>query len=185
MQFFHQDGLFPKRNGSPERLYQSETLAELDFSEYVAMPARDLFHVYCVDSVRVDLKLEAEPISLSIEQTIPCGLILNELLSNSLKHAFPLPRTGTILVSYKRAGDRLELSVSDDGVGLPEPFEARQTRSLGFQVVCALTSQLCGELAITSQSGSRISVSWPAPEEAGLTAGSATDKSEGRQNGKP
>ncbi len=168
-----------------ERLYQSETLAELDFSAYVAILARDLFHVYCVDSVRVDLKLEAEPISLSIEQAIPCGLILNELLSNSLKHAFPAPRTGTILVSYKRAGDRLELSVSDDGVGLPESFEVRQTRSLGFQVVCALTSQLCGELDITSQSGSRISVSWPAPEESVMTAGSATGNSGVRPSGKP
>jgi PAS domain S-box-containing protein len=148
-----------------ERLYQSETLAKLDFKQYVAILARDLFEVYCVDNSRVSLELLTDPISIGIDEAIPCGLILNELLSNALKHAFPAPLKGTITVSWLRRGDRIEISVSDNGAGLPATFNINQTGSLGFQVVRALAGQLNAELKVSSSGGSCISVSWvPIPE---------------------
>jgi PAS domain S-box-containing protein len=137
-----------------ERIYQSETLSDLEFGGYIKSLSGHLFQAYCIDASRVRLDLEVETIYLSIDDAIPCGLILNELLSNSLKHAFPGGRQGIIEVSLRRIeGDRFELAVADSGAGLPANFRIEDTKSLGLQIVRSLVRQLGADLKIGKDTG--------------------------------
>ena len=126
-----------------ERLYRSEDLASVDFAEYTEELTSQLFrnHVLSTDTIR--LKLEVEKIPLDIDRAIPCGLILNELISNALKHAFPNGRSGEIRVSLQRTQNGgLILSVADNGVGLPDEATLQTRRSLGLRLVHSLATQL-------------------------------------------
>src|SRR5215468_11301114 len=103
-----------------EQLYQSDDYAEVQFSEYARSLAASVFHTLGIARNDIKLELAIEPIPLSIKRAIPCGLMINELITNALKHAFPGDRGGTICVTLGRADDKLQLEVRDDGVGLPE-----------------------------------------------------------------
>jgi len=128
-----------------ERLNRDDEPDRLDFREYAAALARDLFYSYGVDSERIHLRFEFEPISLGLNQAIPCGLILNELLTNSLKHAFPNERVGEILVKLSWGhGKPVKLTVGDDGVGLPTQFDWKESPSLGLRIMNILGRQLDG-----------------------------------------
>jgi PAS domain S-box-containing protein len=155
-----------------EQIYQSSTLADLNFGEYIELLADRLFGAYCVSPSRIRLEMRVEPIHLTIDQAIPCGLILNELVNNSLKHAFTDGRAGVIRITLERTEhDYVELTVSDSGVGLPPGFQAGNTRSLGLQVVQTLISQLRAELVITGDDGASFSFRWKLPvSTAGSTA---------------
>lgn len=134
-----------------ERLYGQEDVERLDFRDYVEGLAHDLFYAYGVDCETVRLRLELSPVSLELNQAIPCGLILNELLTNSLKYAFPEGRTGEITIGLSCTGDGcVTLRVADNGIGLPPGFDAQQSKSLGLKIVDILTRQLRG----TVQQGS-------------------------------
>lgn len=131
-----------------ERLYLSEDLSSVDFSEYVEELAHQLLRNNSLSEGSVRLQLQCEPVSLSIEQAIPCGLILTELISNALKHAFPDGRSGEIRVSFERiSSDELTLSVCDDGVGLPDDVSLESRHSLGMRLVQSLAQQLDGAIA--------------------------------------
>ena len=105
--------------------------------------------------------ISVESIHLDVDQALPCGLILNELLSNALKHAFPDGREGVISVSLKRSGrDGVELQVSDSGIGLPTGFRLETSSSLGLQVVRALIGQLRASLVVSEESGTTFTLSW-------------------------
>jgi PAS domain S-box-containing protein len=134
-----------------ERLCGHEDLDLIDFQEYVESLTRDLFHAYSVDSDRVRVRLELEPVSLELNQAIPCGLILNELLTNALKYAFPGTNSGEILVALScDADDRVTLSVADDGLGMLGDADWKESQSLGLGV---LTRQLAGTLERKPRSG--------------------------------
>jgi PAS domain S-box-containing protein len=135
-----------------ERLYQSSDLSRIEFSQYLRNLATHLFHSYQVDSNRIRLTLDAEEVFLNINTAIPCGLIVNELVSNALKHGFPDGRSGEVAVElHKIAGDGYELKVRDDGVGFPEGLDFRQTQTLGMQIVVTLVSQIDGRLKLQRQ----------------------------------
>jgi PAS domain S-box-containing protein len=126
-----------------ERLYRSEDLASVDFAEYTEELTNQLFHTHVLSADTIRLKLEVEKISLDIDRAIPCGLILNELISNALKHAFPNGRSGEIRVSLQRTKNGgLILSVADNGVGLPDEATLQTRRSLGMRLVHSLATQL-------------------------------------------
>ncbi len=130
-----------------ERLCGREDFERIDFQEYVEALTRDLFCAYGVDSDRVQLRLELEPVFLELNQAIPCGLILNELLSNALKYAFPDARAGQIRVALSsNEDDRVTLRVADDGVGIPVGANPKHSQSLGLGIVDVLTRQLAGTL---------------------------------------
>lgn len=130
-----------------EQLYGHEDLGELDFAEYTKSLATDLFSAYSVDSGKVRLRLELERALLGMDQAIPCGLILNELMTNSLKYAFPESRSGEILVElHSQANSQVTLRVADNGVGLPLGFDWKQSNSLGLRIVQILTRQIKGNL---------------------------------------
>jgi two-component sensor histidine kinase len=144
-----------------EQIYQSETVSDLNFGEYVEQLCSRLFSAYCVDTSRIRLALSVAPIHLTVDQAIPCGLILNELLSNSLKHAFSDGRPGVIrIVLRTRPHGRIELEVADNGKGLPPNYRLENGRSLGMQVVSTLIRQLRADLVVSGTRGASFRFGW-------------------------
>ncbi|MGE5498230.1 MAG: sensor histidine kinase, partial [Syntrophothermus sp.] len=146
-----------------ERLYQSHDLAHVDFAEYINELSRFLYRTYVTNEQRVGINVDTENIFLAIDTAIPCGLIINELLSNALKYAFPDSDDGLVEVKFKNAeGDRFELIVQDNGVGLPSDLDFRNTSSLGLQLVVSLVQQIKGEIELDRSCGSRFTVKFSA-----------------------
>jgi PAS domain S-box-containing protein len=146
-----------------ERLYKSPDFASIDFAEYIGNLAGSLFDSYLVDPGSIVLHVDTGGMVMDIDRAIPCGLIVNELLSNSLKYAFPDNRAGEISVRFRSCEDgRITLTVVDTGVGLPSGFDFRNTETLGLQLVCMLVTQLRGQIDIDSgQDGTVVSISFP------------------------
>jgi PAS domain S-box-containing protein len=139
-----------------ERLYQMPNMADLPIAEFL----RDIFNgviaSYSVRSGRIKFHLDAEEIRLNLEKAVPFGLLANELLSNSLKHAFPAGKKGTISVSVHRAGDAVRMNIHDNGIGLPVNFDAGTCKSMGLKLAQSLAHQLGGTLQFTSSRGCRV-----------------------------
>lgn len=133
-----------------EKLYQSKDLSQIHFGGYVESLVSSLFHAYGIQYRRVKVSLDLMDIYFKIDIAIPCGLLLNELVSNSLKHGFPGGREGTIWVELKADGKFYNLTVRDDGVGLPRGFNVKKTESLGLQLVDSLIKQLSAKLTVKS-----------------------------------
>jgi PAS domain S-box-containing protein len=143
------------------KLYESRDMSRVDFAEYVHTLTQDLFRSYKVSSGSIKLKVNAEDVFLDINSAIPCGLIINELVSNSLKHAFPNGRCGEITIDLHLGKDnKISLSVADNGVGLPEGLDFQQTESLGMRLICILTEQLGGSVRINRKKGTKFSLTF-------------------------
>ena len=128
-----------------ETLYRSENLARVDFAEYARALANDILGSYGSPVASVRLRIELEPVIMSVDQAIPCGLILNELISNSFKHGFPNGTGGEIKVTLSGAsGGACTLCVENTGVGIPSNFDLNSTQSLGLRLVRSLTRQVRG-----------------------------------------
>jgi PAS domain S-box-containing protein len=127
-----------------EKLYQSKELNKIEFSEYIKSLTKDLFNSYNVDNNRIILKSDFDGIYFEIDTAILCGLIINELVSNSLKHAFPDSRKGEIFISIKKMENKYSLVLRDNGIGFPQNIDYKKTESLGLQLVNTLTEQLGG-----------------------------------------
>jgi two-component system, sensor histidine kinase PdtaS len=148
-----------------ETLYQVSDLASFHLAPYVQRLSDALLHAYGGEAGRVTLTTRLEALALPLDSAVPCGLILHELLSNALKHAFPDGQAGTITLDLRAGPDRhVTLRVADSGVGVPEPFDVRQSDSLGLQLVCLLTEQLGGTLTVTRQGGTTFTLTFPLPE---------------------
>jgi PAS domain S-box-containing protein len=137
-----------------EQLYQSHDLAHIDFEAYIRVLVGGVFQAQTRLGQPIACVIEAGHILLDVDTSVPCGLIVNELITNALKHAFPGGRAGQIVVRLARlAVDRFELCVSDDGVGLPEGLDPRHTTSLGLELVFTLAEQLAAEVAVEREHG--------------------------------
>lgn len=145
-----------------EKLYQSRDYARIPFSEYARSLAEGVVHAAGVSPGRVRLTMNIETLALAVDKAIPCGLILNELITNALKHAFPNERHGSIEVEFRKASPgELVLLVADDGVGLPDDFTVEKSHSLGLELVRTLVEQLEGRLEIARGKGATFSVIFP------------------------
>ena len=141
-----------------ERLYRSTSLARIDFGDYAHALTISLFRSYNITGA-VELVVEAEALELNIETAVPCGLILNELVSNALKHAFTDAPTGTLHVLLRReAPGRFSLTVRDTGPGLSPYIDPENTASLGMRLVALLTKQIRGTFTIEREGGAIIRV---------------------------
>jgi len=142
-----------------EKLYQSSDLARIDFAEYVRGLLGYLWRAHGATAADIRLTLDLEPLSLPVVTAVPCGLILNELAGNALKHAFRGRSDGHVTVSLK-AGvhGRIRLCVHDNGVGLPTGFDWRHTHSMGLHLVRLLSGQLGADVEIGSEDGTRIEI---------------------------
>ncbi len=138
-----------------EKLYRSENIGDIRFGEYVKTFVYGLFSSYGIDPARTKLVVEMDDITLGIELAIPCGLIVNELVSNALKYAFPDGREGEIRISLQTTSDNgMELTVTDNGIGLPETLDFKETESLGLHLVTILVEgQLDGEIELDRRCG--------------------------------
>ncbi len=142
-----------------EKLYQSETFTNIDFGGYVETLVYGLARSYGV-SDSIAIKIEVEDAFLDIDTAIPCGLIINELVSNSLKHAFP-DRKGEITVALRSLDDSIELIVSDTGVGIPEDIDFKNTETLGLRLVTILAEdQLEGEITLDRRKGTEFCITF-------------------------
>jgi two-component sensor histidine kinase len=145
-----------------EKLYRSDDLSNIDFADYIESLTVHLFQFFSVEPYNVDLLRETEAIALDINTAIPCGLILNELLSNSLKHAFPGGRKGRITVGFRRRpDDLLEIYVRDDGVGFPDGLDFRKTTTLGLQLINLLAGQIDGRVELSREAGTEFRIVFP------------------------
>jgi two-component sensor histidine kinase len=132
-----------------ETLYRSGNFARVDLAGYLRQLATQLFRVQNTEPSRIHLTIDLAPAPVDIDQAIPCGLVVNELLTNSLKYAFADGRAGEVRLGLERNEDgEIRLTVIDTGAGLPHDFEARRHRSLGLQLVSDLVRQLAGTLEI-------------------------------------
>ena len=136
-----------------EKLYQSTNLDRIDFAEYARGLVNMLSRTYRT-SAQVNVELQIEALSLNLETAVPLGLILNELISNSLEHAFPNRQSGTIRVSLLSAKDNLmSLIVQDDGIGLPPNFDLQKSSTLGLRLIHILTEQLHARMEMHGNHG--------------------------------
>jgi PAS domain S-box-containing protein len=146
-----------------EKMYQSPNLSRINFGEYVQDLVASLLTSYEVSEDAIALRINIdEHILLGLDTAIPCGLIIHELVSNSLKYAFPLERSGEISIAIREIFEKkIVLTVSDNGIGLPSTFNFTDTASLGWQLVDALTSQLTGDIKINSDIGVEFQITFP------------------------
>ena len=137
-----------------EKLYQSQDLSKIDLSQYIRNLSIHLLNIYRTDPEKVSLNIEIGDVFLDINTAIPCGLIINELVSNSLKYAFPGKRSGEIQVKLDNdKKGKQTLMVADNGVGLPEELTVESTDTLGLQLVNDLTKQIQGRLTVERKKG--------------------------------
>lgn len=145
-----------------EKLYRSDDLANIDFAQYIPDLTIHLFDSYKVSPDLITLYTKIDKIFLEVETAIPCGLIINELVSNSLKYAFPNSRQGEIKVEFKANSDNtLMLIVRDNGIGIPKEFDIEATTSLGLTLVQGLIEQLDGTLELDCSQGTEFKITFP------------------------
>lgn len=146
-----------------ERLYRAVDLASIDLAEYVETLANFLFASYASANRAIALQSDIEPLSISVEHAVPCGLIINELITNALKYAFPQGGAGIIGIQLKMLGEgRVMLRIWDNGVGLPTAIDLRQTETLGLTIVATLARQLRGDLSVQRGGGTEFTITFVA-----------------------
>lgn len=144
-----------------ESLYQSTDLSQIDFDDYLRKLASHILRSYNLEADRIQLTFSGANLSMSVDAAVPCGLIINELISNSLKYAFPEQRKGEIRIALRLTPQGYSLTCADNGVGLPPDFDITQTTSLGLKIVRTLTDQLNGELRIHTTNGTTFEILFP------------------------
>jgi PAS domain S-box-containing protein len=141
-----------------EKLYQSDDYSRVPFSDYASGLVANIFEAATGRCQPIDLEVDTDRISLPVDRAIPCGLILNELVSNALKHAFQGRDGGRVRVELRRDNSDVTLAVCDDGVGLAPDFDVHRAPTLGLQLVTALVEQLRGRLEIERRAGTTFRV---------------------------
>jgi PAS domain S-box-containing protein len=142
-----------------EKLYQSPSLARINVADYLNNLIEEIINSYGAGTRHIQLQVEVATIELEIDTIIPCGLIINELLSNALTHAFPGDRSGTIHIQFTQSSkNHYLLTVSDNGIGVPETINFQNTTSLGLQLVFLLTQQLQGNVELERENGTTFTI---------------------------
>jgi two-component sensor histidine kinase len=146
-----------------EVLYQSENVARLDLNKYVEKLVKSLFQAYAAGEAHIELEIDSEDITIAIDQAIPCGLIVNELVSNALRHAFP-KGNGMVTVRARTLEDgQIELIIGDNGVGMPQDIDYRKTDTLGLRIVTDLVEvQFGGIVELAIDNGTWFRIRFPA-----------------------
>jgi two-component sensor histidine kinase len=144
-----------------EQLYQSKSLADISLREYVHSLVSHMRQVNMLPESRIECEVLVADVTVDIEKVVPCGLLIAELFSNAIKHAFPDGRRGMVRIEISSRQRDVKLSVADDGVGLPAGFDYRHTQTLGLQLVCALVAQLDGDISLVDGAGTRFDIIFP------------------------
>ncbi len=147
-----------------ESLYRKDPNDITSFSAYLKNLIPQLIATYQVDESKIILKLEIEDINLSIDESVPCGLLINEIVSNALKHAFPNERDGEIFIQLNKKEDMIFLNIKDNGIGLPEDIDPKNHDSFGFLLIYTLVSQLDADLEVNREGGLEFCINWNTSE---------------------
>lgn len=143
-----------------ERLYRSTDLKRIDFGDYIRTLGNDLYHTYMPGDGRISLNMNLENLMVDINTTVPLGLIVNELITNSMKHAFVEEAEGEINITFYKKGDEFTLIIEDNGVGLPADLDFKNTETLGLQLVNNLTAQIDGTIELDRSQGTRFKITF-------------------------
>lgn len=143
-----------------EKLYLSEDLTQINFADYIQNLVSNLFYSYNIKESQIKPIIKIEDVNLNIETAIPCGLIINELISNCLKYAFPNQMKGEIIINLKSIEDKFELVISDNGIGLPENININKIKTLGLLLVNSLTEQIDGKISIYKKDGTQFKITF-------------------------
>ena len=147
-----------------EQLYHSKDLSNIDFAEYIQNLAHNLFQAYEVNAAGIKLQTNIAPCSLNVDTAVPCGLIVNELLTNSLKYAFCSKNKGKIKIDFHLDNNGVcVLVVSDNGVGFPKDVDYRNGRTLGLRLVGSLVKQIRGKIVLLETAGTVFKIAFPQP----------------------
>lgn len=141
-----------------EDLYRSQDLSKIDFADYIKRLLSGLFSSYGVNDKLITSTINVKNVFLNISVAVPCGLIINELVSNSLKHAFPQGQEGEIYLKFYHNGKKYILIIADNGIGFPEDVKLENTKSLGLKLVNTLVEQLGGNISICKDSGTSFKI---------------------------
>jgi len=141
-----------------EMLYQSKDLSQINFSDYIRNLVSNLFNSYNIKK-KITPVINVDDIYLNMDTAIPCGLIISELVSNILKYAYPGDNVGELNISFRSLNNRLELVISDEGIGLPEDLDFRNIESsLGLKLVNSLVKQLDGTIDLDVSQGTKFNI---------------------------
>lgn len=145
-----------------EQMYHSEDLVQIDFADYTQLLVTELFSTYTIDSADIAIKTDIKDVLLDINAAIPCGLIINELLTNALLHAFPGGRKGEIQITMlPNKANEIKLVVRDNGIGIPKDTDFRNTETFGLQLVWGLVEQLEGTIEFDGREGTAFTITFP------------------------
>jgi len=136
-----------------ESLYQTRDFSKIEFTGYIRSLVTNLIHTYHIRNSEIELKTDFEKNFLELDQAIPCGLIVNELVSNSIKYAFQGRKKGEIFISFRKEKGQFLLRMADDGVGLPSHIDYTNTETLGLQLVNTLVDQLDARISVDNEGG--------------------------------
>jgi two-component sensor histidine kinase/low affinity Fe/Cu permease len=153
-----------------EKLYQSDDLSSIDFAKYINTLTINLFNIYRVNSGVIGFTVDAKDVSFDIETAIPCGLIINELVTNALKHAFPKGRKGNINISlHELEKNKFRLSVKDNGIGIPKDKDILNAGTLGLRLVMNLSKQINGTVKMDGTNGTSFEITFKRNEAAKIS----------------
>ena len=142
-----------------QQLYRSADLASVDFKSFIQQLVHNLYRSYVPDPSRIQLQENLEEIPVGVDKAIPCGLIINELMTNAFKYAFPDDRKGQVNIEFKYTDDKtVSLHICDNGIGLPKNTDFSKSDTLGMQIVHLLTQQINGELKVQRKKGTCIKI---------------------------
>jgi PAS domain S-box-containing protein len=141
-----------------ESLYQNKDFSQINFSEYIITLVKNLFYSYEANQQKIRTNFAVDTIFLNLDLSIPCGLIVNELVSNALKYAFDDGREGTIFITLKKEKGKIKMVVADNGKGMPDSINFRNTETLGLQLVTTLTEQINGTISMNKNKGTTFEI---------------------------
>jgi len=144
-----------------QSFYQSGDLSEVDFDKYVGKLVNNLFNIYDTDPLKVKFEIDTKNINLGVDTAIPCGLMINEIISNSLKHAFIKGSRGSILITLDEKEGVCILNIKDNGKGIPESVQLGKSTSLGMVLITMLCDQIDGSITLKREGGTEYEVRFP------------------------
>ena len=142
-----------------DKLYQSPNFNDINFKQYIEKLIYDILYTYGIKKGTIKAQLDIEDVPINIDTAIPLGLIINELITNSVKYAFP-QKQGTINIQLKSQHEQMELTIADDGIGIPKDTDIENTETLGLQLVNNLVDQIDGEIELDRSHGTEFKITF-------------------------
>jgi two-component sensor histidine kinase len=137
-----------------QKLYQSKNFSEVDFCEYLKKIVSQIVHIFGTESKNIKISINSESVKLGIETAIPCGMLVNEIITNSVKHAFPNNEKGEIKISFRKEdGNNYGLTVGDNGIGMSGKINIAEAKTLGLQLIETLARQIDAKLELHGKKG--------------------------------